>query len=293
MSTAERITFLVPRLAFRTVMLAIDRAPVPRRSFQFASEIARRFAATLLIAHIVPAGQLVDYPRDVEAFEEKLGKGLLESAGGTLPDVRHEVLIQHGAVCPLLLRYAVQHSADLIVLGTRDRAGLEKLIEGSLAEEMAYRATVPVLAIGPNVSKEPEFKKVLYLSDFSSTSTRAIPYAVSFAENCGASLELLHVDDPDTSESPHEAARRMKQFIREEIDNRGFGEGFGRPNIQFGQRIERIVEFASDRKIDVLVMGQKRTSAIRARIAAHLAGGMAYKLMALAPCAVLTVSDSA
>lgn len=293
MSAAEKIMFPVPRIAFRTVALAMNLSPVSERSFQFASEIARRYAATLLIAYIVPAGQVVDYPRDVEELKERLGKRLLQGVGGALPDIRQEVLIQHGAPCPLLIRYSSQNKADLIVLGPRDLTEPEKLIEGSMAEEIAHRVTVPVLTVGPKVCKGPEFKRVLYLTDFTFTSIRAIPFAVSIAESYGASLELLHVNDPDTGETPHEAAKKMHEFVQEEITNHGFGGVFGRLNLQFGQRTDRIVEFASDRDIDLLVLGQKRTSAIRARIAAHLTQGVASSVASLAPCAVLTVSDSA
>ena len=120
MSAAEKIMFPVPRIAFRAVTIAMDISPVSERSFQFASEIARRYAATLLIAYIVPAGQVVDYPREVEELKERLGKRLLQGVGGELPDIRQEVLIQHCAPCPLLIRYSSQNNADLIVLGTRD-----------------------------------------------------------------------------------------------------------------------------------------------------------------------------
>jgi len=291
-STAETIMFRAPRLAFRTVMLAVDLSPLPERPFQLALKIARLYAATLLVAHIVPAEQVVDYPGDVDRLKVKLGKRLLQGVGGELPDVQQEVLIQHGDVCPLLIGHAAQHHADLIVLGTRDPVGLEKLIEGSVAGEVAHRVTVPVLTVGPKVFKAPEFGRVLYLTDFSDASAHAIPYAVSFAEDCGAALDLLHVNDPDTGETPHEAARKLREFVRDEIRNRGFGEVFGRMNLQFGPRTERIVEFASDRKIDIIVMGQRHTSPTRARIGAHLAGGMAQSLIALAPCAVMTVSDS-
>ena len=84
----------------------------------------------------------------------------------------------------------------------------------------------------------------------------------------------------------------MSRFVREEIRNRGFGDVFGRVDLQFGQRTERIVEFARDRKIDLIVMGQKHTSPIRAQITSHLPGGAAYNVIARVHCAVLTVPNS-
>jgi nucleotide-binding universal stress UspA family protein len=85
----------------------------------------------------------------------------------------------------------------------------------------------------------------------------------------------------------------MSKFVRDEIGGRGFGDVLGREELQYGERTERIVQFAADRNVDLIVAGQKHTSGILAWIAAHLPGGVAYNLAAEASCAVLTVPDSA
>jgi hypothetical protein len=104
---------------------------------------------------------------------------------------------------------------------------------------------------------------------------------------------VLDVNDAGTDKTPRRAAERMSIFGRDEIRGHGFGDVIGREELLFGERTERIVQLASDRNIDMIVMGQKHTSEIRARIAAHLPGGVAYNVIAKAQCAVWTVPDSA
>lgn len=291
MSEAEPIMPPVPRLTFRTILYALDLSRASLCAFRFASEIAARYAATLLITHIVPAEEQLrsEYRRAMDALDEMLSESLVESGGLEVRDIRRDILIKQGSIGPALGMGAAQHNADLIVLGTHGWTGLQKLTDGSKAEEIAHSVAIPVLTIGPRVSRGPGFKRLLLVTDFSPISANPIAHAASLAEKFGASLDVLHVNDPDSEETPREATERMAEFIRIEIRKQGFSAVIGRSDLQFGRRSERIVQFATDQNIDMIVMGQKRTSGIRARIAAHLAGGLAYDVITRAPCAVLTV----
>ena len=268
----------IPQLAIRTVLFAMDLSPASLRAFHFASEIAVRYEATLLIADIVPAEEklLTEYRRLVDDLEQKIGMSFRQAGGGKIRDIRRNVLIKHGGIGSSLAVEAAQQNVDLIVLGTNGWTGLRKFNEGSKAEGIAHSVAIPVLTIGPKVSRGPELKRLLYVTDFSPTAAKAIRYAVLLARKYRASLDVLHVNDPGTEEMPRQAAERMSIFGRDEIRGRGFGDVIGREELLFGETTERIVQFASDRNIDMIVMGQKHASEIRARIAVHLPGGVAY-----------------
>lgn len=285
----------IPQLAIRTVLFAMDVSPASLRAFHYSSEIARRYGATLLIADIVSAEekQLAEYRRVKDSIEEEIRKSSRKSEDAEIRDPHRNVTIKRGGIGSLLAVGTAPQSADLIVLGTHGWTGLMKISEGSKAEEIAHSVTVPVLTIGPKVSRGPEFKRLLCVTDFSSTAAKAVPYAVSLAREYGAHLDVLHVNDHRTGESPREAAEGMSKFVRDEIKGHGFGDVLGREELQYGERTERIVQHAADRNVDLIVVGQKRTSRILARVAAHLPGGVAYNLAVQARCAVLTVPDSA
>ena len=89
-----------------------------------------------------------------------------------------------------------KHHIDLIVLGTHGRTGTQKLLMGSVAEEIFRRSSVPVLTIGPHVrtsTHSPRFYRVLFATNFTSHSVPAASYAVSLAQENQARLILLHV----------------------------------------------------------------------------------------------------
>ena len=90
-----------------------------------------------------------------------------------------------------------RHAIDLIVLGSHGKHGLKKLVLGSAAEQIFRHADCPVLTVGPKVVApgpgEVAFKHILFATDFSAGSLRALPYALSLAEENQARLALLHV----------------------------------------------------------------------------------------------------
>jgi nucleotide-binding universal stress UspA family protein len=280
---------------FRTVLFAMDLSPSSLLAFHYAAEIAHHFAATLLLTDIVPEEEkaLPEYGSVMAKFEEEIGMSVRETEGGELRDIRPNVMIKHTAIGSSLAAVVAQHNADLVVLGTHGRVGIQKVNEGSKAEEIAHVVTVPVLRVGPRVSRAPKFKRLLCVTDFSPTTANAILYAVSFARWYGASLDVLHVNDPGTGESPREAVEGMSNSVQYEIRRHGFDDVFCQEEVLFGESTERILHLAANRNIDMIVMGLRHTSEIRARIAAHLPGGVAHNVIAKAQCAVLTVPDSA
>lgn len=90
-----------------------------------------------------------------------------------------------------------RHDIDLIVTGSQGRHGVQKLLSGSVAEEISRLAACPVLLIGPEVAIEPEAEvpldRILYATDFSPESRRAMDYAYALARAYGAHLYFLHI----------------------------------------------------------------------------------------------------
>jgi nucleotide-binding universal stress UspA family protein len=46
-----------------------------------------------------------------------------------------------------ILRTAEEHNVDVIVVGSHHKSWLARLIEGSVADNVAHQATVPVLVV--------------------------------------------------------------------------------------------------------------------------------------------------
>jgi len=111
----------------------------------------------------------------------------------------------NGDVARVLREFVQNHAADLVVVGTSSRAGLGKVLLGSIAEEIIREAPCPVLTVGPQVIAEASagVHSIVYATDFSPRSLRAAEFAVSLAHEYQAHLTLTHVVEGVLRDSPH------------------------------------------------------------------------------------------
>ena len=143
------------------------------------------------------------------------------------------------------------------------------------------------------------FTRILVPTDFSESSDAALTYARLLAGKFGASLHLLHVfespfvaggvgpevfvdDSPAVqAELLEEAKNRLRHRVTP-ADQEQYG---ATTEIISGHSARAILDYATDRKMDLIVMGTHGRSGM-----AHLLmGSVAEKVVRGAPCPVLTV----
>ena len=293
MGTADELR--ESNVSLRNILFAMDFSPDSLRAFPFAVGIALHYGGKVFLAHIVPvesrdAASLKEQASLDKLLEVSMEAGLIDPLG-SLSDVPHEVLVDHGDLCARLLAMANRCKIDLVVIGTHGRRGIKKLLKGSTAQEIACLATRPVLAVGPSVSRRLDFELILYVTDFLPSSVPALTYAVSLAKTYGANLLVLHVNDGDSREAPIEAAPKASKFLHEYLTAHGIHAMPGEANfiVDFGPRTELILEHATRRQVDLIVMGLHHIGGIKARIRSHLPGSTSYEVISQAHCPVLMV----
>jgi nucleotide-binding universal stress UspA family protein len=202
-------------------------------------------------------------------------------------------LIGQGAVWDVVLEMIHQHGIDLIIVGTHGRRGLSKLLLGSVAEEVFRMAPCPVLTVGPKtsgkLSMDVQLGHILYLVEFVPDTSRAADYAVSLAEEYHAKLTFMKVFE-EMVPSPQVIAQ-VQEPVRHWMDDHvPIGSDLRKRTCfepGFGPAREAILKFASDRGVDLIVMGVRR---LDPAMAAHLPEpDTAYEVVRTAPCPVLTV----
>lgn len=87
---------------------------------------------------------------------------------------------------------------EMVIMGTQGRTGIDKLLEGSVAEQVLLKAERPVMVVGP-LAQEKFFRignskrlKILVATDLSRDSRPAEQYALSLAARTGAELTFFH-----------------------------------------------------------------------------------------------------
>jgi nucleotide-binding universal stress UspA family protein len=89
------------------------------------------------------AAQLARAPEKLRAYVDRA------CAGTTLKIIAH---VRSGSPVDVITQTAADLDADLVVLGTHHRTGLERLISGSVAERVLREAPCPVLVAMPKSS---------------------------------------------------------------------------------------------------------------------------------------------
>lgn len=129
------------------ILCPVDFSDSSHEALRAACDIARRFGAQVDLLHVVeplPTSELMvaqPYDYELDKVRDKLGR-LPPADMGPQP-VRRAVKIGYPA--DVILAYAREIDADLIVLGTHGRTGLAHLLLGSVAERVVQRAPCPVL----------------------------------------------------------------------------------------------------------------------------------------------------
>lgn len=110
-------------------------------------------------------------------------KALAPSLGG-LRAVRVLTHIRGGSPADELLHLSGELNADLVVVGTKGRRGLERLVMGSVAESVARNARCPVWIIRPkdheNLGQVPHIEPA---------RGRAVPHRVTFGADAAHAAE--------------------------------------------------------------------------------------------------------
>jgi universal stress protein A len=142
------------------------------------------------------------------------------------------------------------------------------------------------------------FQRILFATDFSRASERALEAAFELAKENGAELLVAHAYQlpamlpTDISVSPaiydeldtslREGVRKRLETIVEEAHEQGIN---ARPLILSGSPYDAIADAAREDKADLLVLGTHgRTGAPR-----FLLGSVASRVISTAPCPVMTV----
>ncbi|MFY9690570.1 MAG: universal stress protein [Candidatus Acidiferrales bacterium] len=289
------------RVTLNNILYLTDFSEPSEAALPFAAAVAREYGAKVFAYHVlIPAAYVYTTPELVtvglEAQEEAAEQNM-KRAEAQLTGVPHEMIVERAAgIWPPLARAIEDYNIDLIVLGTHGRTGAEKLMLGSVAEEVFRKSPVPVLTIGPGAHRGAhagaKFHKILYATDFSKESLAAVPYAVSLAEENQASLVLLHVMKPSATPLTEREAQdlisnatfQLHDIVPASAELWCTAEAM----IREGNAAEKILEVAQEKGADLIVLGV-RDAGGRLGAATHLERATAHRVVAHAKCPVLTV----
>src|SRR5215472_5001754 len=204
---------------FERIVCPVDFSEYSGKAYDYAYSLAKHYGAKLFVEHVVqPLQAAYPYYAFPEATLRDTCSQLSTDAENGLRELvkthprnglQPECVIRQGFPWESILSFAEERSADLIVMGTHGRRGLDRLTMGSVTERVLRKARCPVLAVRKPAHDfvEPDsasdcvhLRKILLCTDFSDYAQKALSYAFSLATEYNAALTLLHVLEDSSSE---------------------------------------------------------------------------------------------
>jgi nucleotide-binding universal stress UspA family protein len=293
------------KVQLRNVLIATDFSDCSQRALVHAVAAAHHYGSTLHLVHVVPPGPFSFSPAEgYMGVPNAIGHAieLARSDAQALvadvlrrfhcEDLKYRTWVHPGAVGETLCAMIENEHIDLAVVGTHGRTGLRKIVLGSVAEDVFRHACCPVLTVGPHaLPSDPQsvrLKQVLFPTDFSSDSARALPVAISFANDFGASMTLMHVVELPGSDASHDRARvvrALEERMRDMVAATGQRPAQLQVQVEFGEVAETVLQTASRLQADLIAFGLKAPDTYVDR----LPWMHAYKIVCEAGCPVLSL----
>ena len=267
---------------FETVLVAVDGNDTDHASIELGAMIAERAEATLCLLHVSPSGQGDDIQR---AIEQRLA-----GAPGTA-----KLEVKVGDPAEVIVDEAAASPAALTCLTSQGRGALGDLMAGSVTEAVLATSSTPVVVLGPasSASQIAAGTSVVICVDESSDCESIVGPSVELIRTLGvgASLvevvppdEQVHIDDvPNVDVSTASGRRRL-----DEVETMLRLHGIERieAHILYGADVaESVAHFAREHGAAAVAMASHGLSGVR-RL---LRGSNTMRLIAIAPCPVLTV----
>lgn len=153
-------------ISIKKILYPTDFSDPSGFALEYAVELAKNFDAELEIVHIiVDETQIVSFylpqataamlSEDLEKGAQKHLREFLISRGDTLEGVKYTSRIIKGTPFVEIIKAAKEGNADMIVIGTHGRTGIEHVLFGSTAEKVVRKAPCPVFTV---CSKDRDFK---------------------------------------------------------------------------------------------------------------------------------------
>lgn len=273
---------------YDSILVPTDGSDAAGTAAGAAIRLAARFDADLHALHVVPDGGPPD-DSEHEAFLGDVATRAAERDVNATTAVRSDERPVHEVVAD----YAEHVDADLLVMGTHGRTGLDRFALGSVTERTLRTAPAPVLTVRETTPLAADLEDVLVATDGSEGARAAVDHAVELAAAVDATVHVVHVVDvtvawPTGSGGPILDA--MEAAGRESLDQaveraERAGVSAVEATLASGSPYRAIVDYATEAGADLTVVGTHgRTGLDR-----FLLGSVAERVVRTAGTPVLTL----
>jgi nucleotide-binding universal stress UspA family protein len=278
------------------ILCPVDFFPASLRAVDYAIGLAQKYGAKLHLLHVVSpilysteqyaftVSDIIDSMKKQSARKMKKLERKARAAGLTIyTDVRT------GEVKREIESAVRATKADILVMGTHGRRGMEKWFLGSVTERMLRRSPIPVLTLRGSKKARTTTTRILVTTDFSEGTDNALNYALSIARANKARLTLLHVLEETRAVISPQYRKEITEGVRRELLQRILADAQGPPDIdtavEAGTPYHIILRLLKKERIDLLVMNTHGKGMLHRA----LLGSTSERVVRAADCPVMLI----
>lgn len=142
----------------RRIVVATGGSEWSDHALRYALELAMHYHVDeVIVAYVVPPTAkvtvdpmgMVVLPPTADTAPSATGEEVLARAAAEARDrgVACRTILRHGPVADEIVKVAAEERADLLVVGSRGLSGIRRLLLGSISNEVAVKASCPVLIV--------------------------------------------------------------------------------------------------------------------------------------------------
>ena len=287
------------------ILVATDLSDLDQL-MEIALSDAAETGARLLLLHVLATstGMAVD-PLGMPFYDPA---GALEFAAKTLHPwctlardrgIACDALVREGNAAQQIATSVRQFNADRILLGTRSRGKVSKLLLGSVAEQVLRSVNLPVITVGPEahlpVESSGHEKVVLHATTLREASRPSAALACRLAAVKGARLVLLHVLPPISEMKRHglptglesTAMQQLHELAADVVAGEAGSGVVVEPRVAHGNPSIEILAASVELHASLIILGAMHHSALQNLTRDHTI----YRILAHARCPVLTMRE--
>ena len=143
----------------KKIICALDLSQHSALVADYAISLAKAFDAEIIAVYAAPAlTQYVGFhvpPSSIENFVGEIITGaektMQEFVAENFAGVKAKGMVVNGYAAEEILNLAAEVKADVIIMGTHGRKGIDRILFGSVAEKVVKGSPIPVMTIRPKL----------------------------------------------------------------------------------------------------------------------------------------------
>lgn len=227
----------------------------------YAAQLALEYDAKITLFHtfhipvvdpLVPSEYLTELAESAEKSAKKNMREQVESIKSRFPGKELDIDFHAtmGFAADEILLMADKLGVDTILMGTRHKDTLQRILVGSVLGNVLENAKVPVIVVPSEVSFKP-VNNILFASEYNdSEDIRSINKALDFVGIMDARLYSVHVDEDEPDENDINRLDGIRELFADDIKSGKLRF----ENIVSENVIEALTNYSHANNVDMIMM---------------------------------------